>query len=1024
MIKRLLLGGMLICCALNSKAQKEYYINYQAFDEKDGYKVNEPCVITQDKRGLLWIGSDNGLFSFDGTHFKNYRHRANDSGSLPLNNVMFNYQDREGLYWVAVVNHGLYRFDPKTAAFTPFQYSNQHEFNINEQRINPPTETNSGVLWFPLPNFGLAKWDRRHNKMIPYKICPPSTCKDYISDSWINYLMEDPDDGTLWGSSNDGLVHFFPSNGAFVVYRDQVNAGTKPGDIYNYLLFDKKGQLWVGTWGRGIKSFNRTTGQFNQYCWSAVTSGTVNICSGIVQLDETHLWVGTGDRELLVFNTATHQFSSVRKSNNLPRREVLFIPYMVQNKKGVIWGTNKNRLIRINPSENHFTYYSLEEMLKQGMLKQKRMAFSVHSFIRQKQLLYIGIAYDGFFAAYNMDTQRFKIYGTLQSSSIMCLSEDSDKKIWIGSVKGTYIFDPVTQRFSRPATSASTACFFQRVAYSIVHARDGSKWLATPKGLVHYDPVLKTTECFTTNSPGAHRLQQDVIFTTFEDSKGNIWFGNRTSGLACYQPSTGQIIYFNPSRNKSYPQGNCESITEAKDGSILFTISKTGLYILRNPLTHKESIQGLNSSNILPTDNIYGIFRDKRYNIWLTTPFGLCWFDPVSFQTRIFTDEDGLTETVISSNLYQDDQERIYVGFGQGFQVFGPQQLLQPKTDTDAIHIASLQVNGKEWPVSPDYIASLDLDHTQTHITFDFSILSTVQRKGFRYAYKLDGLEKEWNYTGAKASGQYNILPPGKYVLHIKAGARDGSWSKREFVLPLTIHPPWFRSWWFYSLLVLVMAALIYAVYRYRINQLLKLQQVRTQIASDLHDDIGSTLTSISFYSEAVKMQLREEDAVIKSMLDKIANNARNMLSSMNDIVWVINPGNDKAEDLLTRMKRHTAELVGERNIPYQFEVEEGRQDLKLNLQQRKNIYLIYKEALHNAVKYAGCSKITINFLLTGEKIILQISDNGKGFRMDPASTGNGLANMKRRAEEINGSFDLQTAPGEGTVVRLSLKIS
>jgi two-component system, NarL family, sensor histidine kinase UhpB len=227
-----------------------------------------------------------------------------------------------------------------------------------------------------------------------------------------------------------------------------------------------------------------------------------------------------------------------------------------------------------------------------------------------------------------------------------------------------------------------------------------------------------------------------------------------------------------------------------------------------------------------------------------------------------------------------------------------------------------------------------------------------------------------------------------------------------------------------FSILMLGAAFWINNRKKQKAYNLLEKQRMRTQIASDLHDDIGSSLTSISFYSEMVKMQLASENGPVRPMLDKIANNARTIVNTMSDIVWVINPDNDITENLIRRMRNHASELCSERNITYEFQSDDESKTLQLNMQQRKNLYLIYKEALHNAVKYAHCNKININLSQTGDQIKLMVKDDGKGFDVRNAKDGNGLANMKRRADEIKASLTFDTCNNKGTCIMLQLKIT
>lgn len=205
---------------------------------------------------------------------------------------------------------------------------------------------------------------------------------------------------------------------------------------------------------------------------------------------------------------------------------------------------------------------------------------------------------------------------------------------------------------------------------------------------------------------------------------------------------------------------------------------------------------------------------------------------------------------------------------------------------------------------------------------------------------------------------------------------------------------------------------------------LLEKQRMRTQIASDLHDDIGSTLTSISYYSELAKMQLPGENLATKNFLDKIGNSARTIVNTMSDIVWVINPDNDVNGNLIRRIRTQASDLCSDRNIEYCVEADDEAKGVKLNMQQRKNLYFIFKEGLHNAVKYSDCSKIDIRFLQIDDEVQLVVKDNGRGFDINNAREGNGLINMKRRAEEIDAMLNIDASFNKGTCVSLKLKIT
>ena len=230
-----------------------------------------------------------------------------------------------------------------------------------------------------------------------------------------------------------------------------------------------------------------------------------------------------------------------------------------------------------------------------------------------------------------------------------------------------------------------------------------------------------------------------------------------------------------------------------------------------------------------------------------------------------------------------------------------------------------------------------------------------------------------------------------------------------------------------------VAGGLIYTFYRYRINQLKQLFAVRTKISRDLHDEVGSTLSGIGLLSEMAKQQLENSRNIeVSTSLQKISTHSEEMLGKMSDIVWSLNPSNESFEQLQNRMTAFSAMMLTPRNIVYGFVADDETKNIQLTSEQRKNIFLIYKEAIHNIVRYAECKKVEINFNMEKDNLEMMIKDNGKGFdvasqnvRVNNESLGgNGLKNMQARAEEIHGRFSISSKINEGTKIELILKLN
>ena len=284
----------------------------------------------------------------------------------------------------------------------------------------------------------------------------------------------------------------------------------------------------------------------------------------------------------------------------------------------------------------------------------------------------------------------------------------------------------------------------------------------------------------------------------------------------------------------------------------------------------------------------------------------------------------------------------------------------------------------------------------------------------------MEGFNDKWIDVGSRGYASFTNLDPGKYVFHVKASNNDRVWNETGSSITLIITPPFWKTWWFIFLCIISAAYVLYLFYRNRINQLLQLQNIRNKIASDLHDDVGSTLSSIALFSEVAQHQSKD----VLPMLQSINESSRKMLDAMADIVWTINPENDNFEKIILRMKSFAYELLGAKKIDFEFEADDNVSTLKLPMDVRKNLYLIFKEATNNMVKYAEADKASFSISGNKEKLTMFIRDNGKGFDLSKNSQGNGLKNMKRRATEIGGNLLIESETGIGTTIQIILNLA
>jgi ligand-binding sensor domain-containing protein/anti-sigma regulatory factor (Ser/Thr protein kinase) len=823
------LTGLFI--TLKGIAQPDYYYNIQSYGAEDGFKPYQTIsYITEDNSGLLWIGTDNGLFNFDGRFFKLYNHKYNVSTSAPSNLIQYNYQDKQGRCWANISAKGLYNFLPKEGVFKKFTAANEKEFNINDYQVSLPFEDSDGNLWFGILPYGIAKYDRTNNTFIPTKICFPGNCGRFRTASWVSKFFEDPADKSFWLVTNQGLVHFYPNTGKYDVVYDNAfeNTLTDGTAIFTSICTDKHNDLWLGTWGQGIKKFNRKKKTFETWLpYPTLINGTRNICEGIAVRDSSTFWVSSLDQGLLVFNVVSGKFTKVFQTSQLTSFNTSQSLY--QSKNGTVWFYSDKKLLKLNPQENLFSFHPFSKEANKG-----NETGVAESFITGNKRLFIGSYYNGAFYEYDLQSEKFKNYALPNGKNkydVAALAKDANGNIWMATSQGTFLFNTVSNKISSLPVLSGNKDALKFSSTAIVFDKDNNAWISTSyNGLVKYNTGTKNAVLFTAGAAENNKLPANKIRTLCCDAQGNIWVGVNVFGIGCLKKGDSSFIFFNTNRNKNYTQSNCSSIAVNSLGQILFVLDNEGLFLLENPFTGKEKMTNVNSFNVLPSEHVNNVMIDAAKRTWVFSSAGISLLDLQAMQGINFTQKEGLSANDFEGNTYQDEAGNIFAESKNGFQVFNPDSILKRYTITQIIHFSDFRINGKPYQATPADISdghAITLNPDENNISFQFAALSTSFSNLIRYAYRLKGYDNDWIETD-RNTAVYSNLPPGNYVLQIKTRYFTDNWNGNFFSMPITIKTPWYRQWWFIVLCLLLAASLLYTFYRYRINTLREKLKLKT----------------------------------------------------------------------------------------------------------------------------------------------------------------------------------------------------
>ena len=510
-----------------------------------------------------------------------------------------------------------------------------------------------------------------------------------------------------------------------------------------------------------------------------------------------------------------------------------------------------------------------------------------------------------------------------------------------------------------------------------------------------------------------------------KDKHGYYWYGDYTFGLyrgTLSRPDHQTLLFDNITAYKSLKADSAfvtawiASMEFDKEGNLWFSTLYTGVYKLTIDNNGVVSDRLFSTANGLLSNNVDGIYCDDEGKLWFSTDKGINILKKDSSGTEIIDklDENEGIEGKIIFPLQIDD--RLFLLTDEGVYITKYQLFKDKNEKAPNVFITNLLINGIADSDAPANADNLRLKHTQNNLTIDFSAITFKNASDVRYRYKLEGADKDWTALSDRAFVEYASLKPGKYTFNVQA-AMVGAQDEPGEAASLGIHilAPYYQTIWFYLLITTGLVSLLYIFFKYRMNHIIKMERMRMRIASDLHDDIGSTLSSISLISDIASRQ--DSEYALAKALGKIGVDSRVILNSMDDIIWSVNPKNDSLFSLTVRLREYAIPLCESKNIVFDMHVDETIYAMKLEMDERRNIFLIVKESVNNAVKHSGCSQLAVAFELNQKHLEIKISDNGCGF--DPTKRGarNGVNNMERRAEQIGMTFSIKSEKDNGTTI-------
>jgi signal transduction histidine kinase len=420
---------------------------------------------------------------------------------------------------------------------------------------------------------------------------------------------------------------------------------------------------------------------------------------------------------------------------------------------------------------------------------------------------------------------------------------------------------------------------------------------------------------------------------------------------------------------------------------------------------------------------VSAITEDARGRIYFGTDRGIDRLDPVTGSIRHYSTANGLPNDFVNT-AYRDSSGALWLGTLRGIARLVPRD--DRPTPLPEARITGVTIAGSAYPVSAlgqVEVARARIPASRNRVRIEFGAVALVPGQAPRYQYRLDGAGGDWGEPSTARHVELANLAPGSYRFEIRAVGPDGKTGNPSATFPFTVISPFWMRAWFLTAVGLSIAGVALAVHRFRVARAIELERVRTRIATDLHDDIGSSLSRIAILTELLQRRAGPEASAITAPLGRIAGLSRELVDSMSDIVWAINPKRDRWSDIVFRMRRFASDAFTGRDITLTFEAAEVDRSVRLGPDVRREIYLVFKECVHNTVRHSGCTSAKILLGIHGGMLVMTVRDNGRGFDPSARFEGQGLASMRFRIENLGGRFDVRSAPGAGTEVRVEIPI-
>jgi ligand-binding sensor domain-containing protein len=1000
------------CLQAAAQQAKQYFFTH--YTARNGLLSNHVEDMVQDQKGFLWIATINGLQRFDGHWFLNFRHDPGNAASIPSDEIWELHLDKQANLWLLFGNGKVGIFNTTTFTFR------EVSVKVSSERVRGAekklVEDSHGNLMLLFPFLELLTYNSKTNTF--------SSAYNLVQQppGWTILSMH-PDQvtGKIWLGCDSGLAVFNPVT-RNINYRSHNPDGEAAIGTYgkireaSTLFIDSKRRLWFLTWPVNV-------GAPFFYCYNLEKREPV-----LTAFDIAAIWGGyceprelveqadgriilTGTPMLAEFSEQQQKFIRIQNTTGEnPGSEYEDILAAFSDREMNIWlCTGNDGLYKFNPAAQLFTSISHLHPVTKQVGKG-----GIMSFLQMKDGSFLAsswgdgtVRYDSFLNAIPLNIRGVN-EETLNSVWSYCRRRDGT--VWMGLQKeggNIMLYDEQHQ------VAKQYRVFERQTVRQVAEDSMGNMWIGTQSKGVHKWTASKAVNNFESGFSKFTPIDNTLVEKLYIDSSGYLWVSTIVSGLYKIDPATDEVLLHLTEKTKPAILHNSVGPVLQYNDSLLL-IAGGGLTIYN---TKAHTTRFITTADGLPSRYVMSMLKDDQGFVWLGLLNGLCRLNVFTNRIIYFDREDG----IISDNFTIDAAMRLKDGrflFGtkRDFVVFDPLQVNDRSVPPDVV-ITGFRLSNT--PLKIDSLLQLDvvrLSHDNNAVIIDFAALTYLQNSKITYYYQLQGVDKDWIQADGSPRAVYPFLAPGNYIFRVRAANSDGVFSKNTSTVKLEVMPPFWKTWWFLGLMVLATAGILFLIDRERMKRKEALQNMRSSIAGNLHQDINTALGNINVLSEMAKLKADHDLPKSKEFIEQIHSKSSEMIHNMEDMLWAIAPENDSMQKTVERMQEYIEGLNIEYDADVQMLVDEKVAALKLDMQFRHEVFLLFKESIAGLLKVCAAN-CRIHVGLDKNYLLYTIQFTNDCCDMQQFNQMMQMQQMQVRLDKLRAVMKLHVYPSDATLL-------